>query len=65
MRFRTLTLLTITFAVLLLAALGVSVVASAQTTPQKPDAAASSQEQPLTQAERRGRAIYFRGETSS
>ena len=65
MRFRTLTLLTITYVVLLLGALGVSVIASAQTTPQKPDAAASPLEQPLTPAERRGRAIYFRGETSS
>ena len=52
MRFRTLTLLTITSVVLLLAALGVSVIASAQTTPQKPDAAASPLEQPLTPAER-------------
>ena len=62
---RTIKLLTIACALSLLAALGVSVIASAQTPQQKSAPEPSSQERPLTPAERRGRAIYFRGETSS
>lgn len=64
MQFRT-KLLTIICALSLLAAFGLSIIVSAQTTPQKPAADSSSPDRPLTPAERRGRAIYFRGETSS
>jgi ABC-type branched-subunit amino acid transport system substrate-binding protein len=63
-RLQTLKLLTIFCALSLLAALYVSATASAQTQ-QKPNGESQSQERPLTPAERRGRAIYFRGETSS
>ncbi|HEX5834713.1 MAG TPA: ABC transporter substrate-binding protein [Pyrinomonadaceae bacterium] len=63
MQFRTVKLLTIICALSLLSALCVYGIASAQTQPQKP--AAEAPERPLTPAERRGRAIYFRGETSS
>lgn len=66
MHFRTIKLLTIVCALSLAAALCVSVVASGQTTTQqKPAADAPQQDRPLTPAERRGRALYFRGETSS
>jgi ABC-type branched-subunit amino acid transport system substrate-binding protein len=65
MPFRTIKLLTIACVLSLLAALGISVIASAQTTPPKTAPESSPQERPLTPAERRGRAIYFRGETSS
>lgn len=65
MQFRTTKVLTIICALSLLAALCVSVIASAQTTQQKPVADPSPQERALTPAERRGRALYFRGETSS
>jgi len=65
MQSRTIRLLTIACGLSLLAGLCVSVIASAQATQQKPHADLSSQERPLTPAERRGRAIYFRGETSS
>lgn len=64
MQFRTIRLLTIFCALSLLAALYVSVNTSAQTQ-QKPNGESPSQERSLTPAERRGRAIYFRGETSS
>jgi ABC-type branched-subunit amino acid transport system substrate-binding protein len=63
-RFQTLKLLTIFCALSLLAALCVSVIASAQAQ-QKPNPEPSQQERPLTPAERRGRAFYFRGESSS
>ena len=68
MQFRTIRLLTIISALLLLAAaLCVSGIASGQTTAQQKPAAAETpqRERPLTPAERRGRALYFRGETSS
>src|ERR1700752_1509556 len=65
MQFRTIRLLAIICAVSLLAALFVSEITSAQTTQQKPATDSSPQERSLTPAERRGRAIYFRGETSS
>jgi ABC-type branched-subunit amino acid transport system substrate-binding protein len=59
-------LLTIVCALSLFAALCVSGIASGQTTTQqKPAAEPRQQDRPLTPAERRGRAIYFRGETSS
>jgi ABC-type branched-subunit amino acid transport system substrate-binding protein len=59
-------LLTIVCALSLFAALCVSGIASGQTTTQqKPAAGPPQQDRPLTPAERRGRAIYFRGETSS
>ena len=64
MQFRIIRLLTITCALSLLAALYVSVITSAQTQ-QKPNGDSPPQERPLTPAERRGRALYFRGETSS
>jgi ABC-type branched-subunit amino acid transport system substrate-binding protein len=64
MQFRRTRLLTIACALSLLAALCVSVIASAQTQ-EKPNAEPPQQERPLTPAERRGRAIYFRGETAS
>ena len=63
MQFRT-KLLTLICVLSLLAALYVSVIASAQTQ-QKPNGDSASPERPLTPAERRGRALYFRGETSS
>ena len=66
MQSRTRKLLTILYALSLLAALCVSGIASGQTTTQqKPAAEPPQQDRPLTPAERRGRAIYFRGETSS
>jgi ABC-type branched-subunit amino acid transport system substrate-binding protein len=66
LRLQRLKLLTIFCAVSLLAALCVCVIVSAQTTQPKPTAPEPpQQERPLTAAERRGRAIYFRGETSS
>jgi len=65
MQFRTIKLVAIICAVSLLAALCVSEITSAQTTQQKPNSDSSQQERPLTPAERRGRAIFFRGETSS
>lgn len=66
MHSRTLKLLTIFCALSLLAALCVSEIASGQTTTQqKPAANPPQEERPLTPAERRGRAFYFRGETSS
>src|SRR5687768_14081325 len=67
MPFQTLKTLVISF-VCLLAALCIA-TASAQTTQQKATQQkadeSSQQERPLTPAERRGKAIYFRGETSS
>jgi ABC-type branched-subunit amino acid transport system substrate-binding protein len=66
MQFPTLRLLAITFACSLLAALGVSAIASgSQQQQKKPDAESSSDSRPLTPAERRGRALYLRGESSS
>ena len=65
MQFRTIKILTTVCALSLFAVLCVYGIASAQTTQQKPAAEAPSQERPLTPAERRGRAIYFRGETAS
>lgn len=63
---RTIKLLTIICALSLVAALGVYGIAAGQTTTQqKPAADTPPQERSLTPAERRGRAIYFRGETSS
>ena len=65
MQFRRTTLLTIACALSLLAALWISVIASAQTQQKPATPEPPPQERPLTPAERRGRAIYFRGETSS
>lgn len=65
MPLRTLRLVTIIYACLLLATLCLSTTATTQTTPQKAETETSQQERPLTPAERRGKAIYFRGETSS
>ena len=66
MRFPKLRLLAITFACFLLAALCVSAIASGdRQQPKKTDADSSSESRPLTPAERRGRALYLRGESSS
>jgi ABC-type branched-subunit amino acid transport system substrate-binding protein len=63
-RFQTLKLLTL-FCALSLAALCVSVISSAQTQQKPATPETPAQDRPLTPAERRGRAIYFRSETSS
>ena len=51
--------------ILIAAALCVSAIASDQTVPQKPAVESSPESRPLTPAERRGRAIYLRGEIAS
>jgi ABC-type branched-subunit amino acid transport system substrate-binding protein len=61
MRFRTIKLLTIACALSLLTLYGI--VSGQTNTQQKSAAEPPSQERPLTAAERRGRAFYFRGET--
>src|SRR5215212_6844948 len=48
--------------ILIIVALCVSAIASDQTTQQKPDVGKSQEARALTSAERRGRAIYLRGE---
>src|SRR5690349_20950495 len=59
-------LLAIAIACLVLAAVCVSAIASGQQQqPQKTDADSTSDVRPLTAAERRGRALYLRGESSS
>ena len=64
MRFSRLSLLAAIFACFLLAALCVSAIASGGQQQPKTDAD-SSDTRPLTPAERRGRALYLRGESSS
>ena len=49
---------------LIIAALCVSAIAANQTTQQKPGVESSQEVRPLTPAERRGRALYLRGETA-
>lgn len=66
MRFPKLRLVAITFGCFLLAALCVSAIVSAgQQQQKKTDADSSSDARPLTPAERRGRALYLRGESAS
>src|SRR6185503_5349710 len=65
MRFSKLSLLATTIACFLPAALCVSTTASRGHQAQKTGADSSSDARPLTAAERRGRALYLRGESSS
>jgi ABC-type branched-subunit amino acid transport system substrate-binding protein len=50
--------------ILIVAALCVSAIAANQTTQQKPGVESSQEARPLTPAERRGRALYLRGESA-
>jgi ABC-type branched-subunit amino acid transport system substrate-binding protein len=65
MRFSKLSLLAIAIASFFVVALCVSATASRAQQPQRPGAESSSDARPLTAAERRGRALYLRGESSS